>query len=63
MPVKYTQNKLYLIEPAADVGRTSRAKAARDGYMSTECLLIAWSSEISEANLQIGTIFINKPQI
>ncbi len=70
MPVKYTQNELYLMfnttetsEPAADVGRTSRAKAVRGGYMSTEHPVIAWSSEIGIANLQIGAHFINKLQI
>ncbi len=38
-------------------------KAARGGYMSTEPLVIAWSSKIGIANFQIGAIFINKPQI
>ncbi len=50
-------------EPAASVGRTSRAKAALCGYMSTERLMITWSSVIGIANFQIGAIFINKPQI
>ncbi len=44
-------------------GGLAERKAARGGYMSTERPLIAWSSKISEANLQIGAIFINKPQI
>ncbi len=31
--------------------------------MSTERPVITWSSEISIANFQIGSVFINKPQI
>ncbi len=38
-------------------------KAARGRYMSTEHPVIAWSSEIGIANFQIGSVFINKPQI
>ncbi len=40
-------------EPAANVGRTSRAmrKATRGGYTNTERTLITWSSEIGIANL------------
>ncbi len=38
-------------------------KAALSGYTSTECPVIAWSSEIGIANFQIGAIFINIPQI
>ncbi len=38
-------------------------KAARGGYMSTEHPVIDWSSEIGIANFQIGSVFINKPQI
>ncbi len=38
-------------------------KAALGGYMSTERPVIAWSSEIGITNFQIGSVFINKPQI
>ncbi len=38
-------------------------KAARGGYMSTERSVITWSSEISIAHFQIGSVFINKLQI